>query len=82
MYIVKLREITSVSNDAIIVRTNDSQVNFTELQPATPYTVTIAPIILGAMVDPLVYCTQTFDNGWHDDIIMMSSHNNHFYSDS
>ena len=63
MYVVELREISSVSNDAIVVRTNDNQVNFTELQPTTPYSVTIAPIILGAMIDPLVYCTQTLDNG-------------------
>lgn len=79
MYAVELQEFGSVSNDGIIVRTNDNRVNFTELQPTTPYSVIIAPIILGAMVDPLVYCAQTLGNGEHDEIMMMSSHNgNHF----
>ena len=77
LYVVELREFGSVSNGAIIIHTNNNGVNFTELQPTTPYSVTIAPIILGAMVDPLVYCTQTLDNGKHDDITMMSSHNGH-----
>lgn len=63
MYTVELREFASVLNDETIVHTNDSRVHFTELQPATLYTVTIAPIILGAMIDPVIYFTQTLDNG-------------------
>ena len=80
MYVVELREFASVSNDVMIIRTNDNQVNFTDLQPTTPYSVTIAPVILGAMVDPLVYHTQTLDNGKHNDITMMSSHNGHHFT--
>ena len=63
MYTVELWEINNDSNGATIVSTTSNQVTFTELQPATPYGVTIAPIILGAMFDPLVYCVQTLDNG-------------------
>ena len=61
MYAVELREITS--NSKRTVHTIDSHVHFTELQPATAYTVTIVPIILGATIEPVIYFTQTLDNG-------------------
>lgn len=62
-YVVELQEASSVLDDERIVHTTDNHVYFTGLQPATTYTVTIAPIILGAMFDPVVYFTQTLDNG-------------------
>ena len=60
---VELQEVGSVLDNETIVRTTDNRVSFTGLQPAMRYTVTIAPIILGAMVDPVVYFAQTLDNG-------------------
>ena len=62
-YMVELQEVWSVLDNETIVRTTDNRVFFTGLQPAMRYTVTIAPIILGAMVDPVVYFAQTLDNG-------------------
>ena len=62
-YMVELQEVGSVLDNETIVRTTDNRVSFTGLQPAMRYTVTIAPIILRAMVDPVVYFAQTLDNG-------------------
>lgn len=81
MYNIELSEIINTSNVVTIIRTNDTRVHFTGLQPATLYTVTIAPVILGTMVDTVLYFTQTLDNGEYD-IMMMSLHQSHLcYSD-
>lgn len=63
MYSIQLQQFPSISNDEKINVTNSSSVQFSGLQPATLYTVAIAPVILGAVIDPFISFAQTLDDG-------------------